>query len=186
MEHASLGGGFSDPPHQSAAAFRAIMQAMARPGTLYDVSGAVPPAPMSVAAGTVLATLCDADTGVHLVAGFDIPAIRDWITFHTGAPLVAAPDAQFVLGRWAEIDLTEISIGTAQYPDRAATMIVEVPRLEASGATLRGPGIETTAMLNLPDIEPFQRNAALFPLGLDFMFTSGAQIAALPRSTKVS
>ncbi|MEO0766502.1 MAG: phosphonate C-P lyase system protein PhnH, partial [Pseudomonadota bacterium] len=32
----------------------------------------------------------------------------------------------------------------------------------------------------------FQRNAMLFPLGLDFMFTSGAQIAALPRSTKVS
>ena len=186
MDHASLTGGFTDPPHQSADAFRAIMQAMARPGTIRDVAGAVPPAPQSVAAGTVLMTLCDPETGVHLAGGFDTEAVRDWITFYTGAPLVATHEAVFVVGDWDTLDLAPLPIGTAEYPDRSATVIVELPVLEAVGATLRGPGIEDTAPLNLPEKAAFQGNAARFPLGLDFVFTCWAQIAALPRSTQVS
>jgi alpha-D-ribose 1-methylphosphonate 5-triphosphate synthase subunit PhnH len=50
---------------------------------------------------------------------------------------------------------------------------------------LRGPGIKDTAALQLPEIRAFQDNAKLFPLGLDFYFTAGDQLAALPRTTKV-
>ncbi|APX10309.1 phosphonate C-P lyase system protein PhnH [Tateyamaria omphalii] len=185
MDHASLSGGFTDPPQQSAVAFRGIMQAMARPGMICDVAGAVPPAPLSIAAGTALLTLCDPDTGVHLAGHCDAQAVRDWITFQTGAPLVAAEEAQFVVGAWSDIDLSCLQIGTPEYPDRSATVIVAMTELRAEGATLTGPGIKDRAALNLPDVVAFQRNAALFPLGLDFMFTCGAQMAALPRSTKV-
>lgn len=185
MDHASLAGGFADPPHQSAVAFRGIMRAMARPGDICDVAGAVPPAPLSVAAGTILLTLCDPDTGVHLTGPYDSQGIRDWITFQTGAPFVPAEEAQFVVGQWDDLDLTALPIGTPEYPDRSATVIVEQAELVAEGATLTGPGIQTQAALNLPDVAAFQSNAALFPLGLDFMFASGAQVAALPRSTKV-
>ncbi|MEO0380496.1 MAG: phosphonate C-P lyase system protein PhnH [Pseudomonadota bacterium] len=186
MDHASLAGGFSDPPHQSADAFRAVMQAMARPGRIYDLGGAVAPALLSIAAGTVIMTLCDSETGVHLADDYDVPEVRDWITFHTCAPLVGPEAATFVVGPWDRISLDALPLGTAEYPDRSATVIVEMPSLATTGATLRGPGIKHAAHLNLPDIATFQRNAALFPLGLDFMFTSGAQIAALPRTTKVS
>lgn len=186
MESSSLTGGFAQPPQDSANAFRGIMRAMACPGTICDVLGAVPPAPLSVAAGTVLITLCDHDTSVHLAGRYDTQAIRDWITFQTGSPLAPAADAQFVLGDWQDIDLSNLAIGTSEYPDRSATVIVELPELAAEGATLKGPGIKDATMLNLPDLARFQQNAALFPLGLDFMFTCGAQIAALPRSTKVS
>jgi alpha-D-ribose 1-methylphosphonate 5-triphosphate synthase subunit PhnH len=186
MEHASYAGGFSYPPHNAATAFRAIMQAMARPGTIHDICGALPPAPLSVAAGTVLMTLCDPETPVHLAGDLDTPELRDWITFHTGAPLVAAEEAVFVVTKWGQVDLATLALGTPEYPDRSATVIVELPRLEQRGAVLRGPGIKGTAALNLPDLNAFQRNAAMFPLGLDFMFTSGGQIAALPRTTKVA
>jgi len=187
MQQASLAGGFSDPPHQSAEAFRAIMRAMARPGTIEDVAGGQPPAPLSVAAGTVLLTLTDPDTGVHLAGRHDTQPLRDWITFHTGAPLVPATAAQFVVGAWDDLDLAHLSIGTAEYPDRSATVIAELRDLDTAGATLTGPGIRDRATLGLPgDLAVFQRNAALFPLGLDFMFTSGARIASLPRSTRVS
>ncbi|WP_299293631.1 phosphonate C-P lyase system protein PhnH [uncultured Tateyamaria sp.] len=187
MQQASLAGGFADPPHQSSTAFRAIMQVMARPGRIETITGGAAPAPLSGAASSVLLTLADPDTGVHLAGAFDTQAVRDWITFQTGAPLVAAPAAQFVLGAWADIDLTQLAIGTAEYPDRSATVIVELPALSPEGAILTGPGIRDRATLGLPgDVGVFQRNAALFPLGVDFMFTSGAQIAALPRSTKVS
>ncbi|WP_299727035.1 phosphonate C-P lyase system protein PhnH [uncultured Tateyamaria sp.] len=186
MEQTSLSGGFADPSLDAADAFRAVMQAMARPGRMYEIGGAVPPAPLSVAAGTVIMTLCDPDTGVHLAGACDVPALRDWITFHTGAPLVDAARATFVVGAWGDVPLDALPIGTPDYPDRSATVIVEMETLVSVGATLRGPGIRDSAQLNLPEIAAFQRNAALFPLGLDFIFTSGAQIAALPRSTKVT
>jgi alpha-D-ribose 1-methylphosphonate 5-triphosphate synthase subunit PhnH len=50
---------------------------------------------------------------------------------------------------------------------------------------LEGPGIETQARLDLPDPAAFRRNHARFPLGLDFFFTCGDRLAAVPRSTRV-
>ena len=186
MAQTTLAGGFTDPPQDAAQAFRGIMQAMARPGQIETVGGVRPPTPLSVAAATLLLTLCDPDTGLYLAGACDTPAVRDWITFHTGAPFVAPADATFALGAWHDIDLSVLPIGTPEYPDRSATVIVEVPNLTHGGAKLRGPGIKDIAMLNLPDIPALQQNAALFPLGLDFFFTSGAHLAALPRSTKVT
>jgi alpha-D-ribose 1-methylphosphonate 5-triphosphate synthase subunit PhnH len=78
------------------------------------------------------------------------------------------------------------ALGTAEYPDRSATLIVECESLEAAGARLTGPGIRGEARLDLPETEAFFANARRFPLGLDFYFTAGDRVAALPRSTKVS
>lgn len=183
----ALEGGFDNPPYQSARAFRAIMQAMARPGTLHEIGGGRAPAPLSVAAGTALLTLCDPDTPVHLAGAVDRPEVRDWIAFHIGAP-VCGPDAcVFALGAWDDLlSLDRFPIGTAEYPDRSATLIVELPELTATGARLQGPGIRDVAALSLPETAAFADNHQLFPLGLDFLFTCGSRLAALARSTKVS
>lgn len=178
----SLTGGFSNAPHQSAYAFRAALNALSRPGMIETLSGATPPAPLSVAAGVLILTLCDRTTPLHLAVGHDCAAVRDWVTFHTGAPLVAAQDASFALGYWQDLAVDHYAIGTAEYPDRAATLIVEMPVLTATGARLTGPGIEVSARLSLPS---GFRNRADFPLGLDCFFTCGDRIAALPRSTKI-
>ena len=186
MQADTLSGGFADPAIQSAHAFRSVMEAMARPGTLQDIAGATPPAPLSNAAGAVLLTLCDAETPIYLAGDADCDAVRAWITFHTGAPITGPATCMFALGTWkALMPLSAYPIGTAQYPDRSATLIVETPDLTQTGATLTGPGIKTTASLSLPDAAAFQANRAYFPLGLDFIFTSGDRLAALPRTTKV-
>jgi len=186
MQADTLSGGFAAPAVDAAHAFRAVMRVMARPGTIEAVTGATPPAPLSVAAGTVLLTLCDPETPVHLAGEADCAAVRDWITFHTGAPLVGRDDAMFALGTWEALaPLGDYPVGTPEYPDRSATLIVEMARLEATGARLTGPGIKNTAALSLPEIAAFQANARQFPLGLDFLFTCGDRIAALPRSTRV-
>lgn len=183
----ALTGGFADPARDSAIAFRAILRAMARPGDIQTIAGAEPPAGVSAAAGCVIATLCDPETPIFLAPSMDSPALRDWITFHTGAPLVtSAGDARFALGGWDELPLAEFAIGTPEYPDRSATLIVERSSLASDGRALRGPGIKDVAHLNLPDGDVFAHNAALFPLGLDFIFTCGDRLAALPRTTKVS
>ena len=182
----ALIGGFAQGPQQSARAFRAALEAMARPGTIWSVEGAMPPAPLSVAAGVTVLTLCDGTTPLHLVGAADCAAVRDWVTFHTGAPLVAAEAAMFALGTWADLQpVDRFAIGAPDYPDRAATLIVEMPTLAQSGARLTGPGIRDEARLSLPETAAFQANRALFPLGFDAFFCAGTQIAGLPRSTHV-
>jgi alpha-D-ribose 1-methylphosphonate 5-triphosphate synthase subunit PhnH len=187
MEQVVMTGGFADPPVQSAWGFRAAMTAMARPGDIVGVSGAQAPAPVSGAAAVLLLVLCDPDTPVWLAPSHDSDALRRWIGFHTGAPVVQArAQAVFALGRWDSLlPLEGFCIGTPEYPDRATTLIVEVDDLRAEGVALRGPGIKDQAWLNLPEVEAFRANRALFPLGLDFFFTCGSDLAALPRSTVV-
>ncbi|WP_306151795.1 phosphonate C-P lyase system protein PhnH [Roseovarius sp. MMSF_3281] len=186
MQSDALQGGFTDAPVQSAQAFRAAMNAMARPGRAETLDAATPPNPVSRAAGTLILTLCDPETPVFLGNSHDTPAIRDWITFHTGAPLVGPEMAAFALGDWAALQpIAQFRSGTAEYPDRSATLIVEVPELRTEGAVLSGPGIQETTLFSLPEVAPFQQNATLYPLGLDFFFTCDSQVAALPRSTKV-
>jgi alpha-D-ribose 1-methylphosphonate 5-triphosphate synthase subunit PhnH len=186
MNIPSLTGGFAMPALQSARAFRAVLQAMARPGTLYGVAAANPPEQLSVAAGVALLTLADATTAVYLAGAADCEAVRDWVAFHTGAPLVVAEVADFAVGTWAALQpVTRFRIGEPDYPDRSATLIVELDALTNSGAKLTGPGIETAIWLSLPEIAAFTANRAQFPLGFDCLFTRGEQLAALPRSTRV-
>lgn len=186
MQTVAIEGGFLDAPVQASRAFRQIMDALARPGTICDLGGANAPAPMSIAASTVVLTLCDHETPIYLAGRHDTPDIRNWIAFHTGSPIVAPQGAAFALGDWTSLPLDQFPVGTAEYPDRSTTVIVDRTVLVTQGATLSGPGIKTKAVLSLPDIAAFQRNAMLFPLGLDFFFTNGTQIAGLPRTTKVS
>ena len=182
----ALEGGFAEAPLQSARAFRDILEAMARPGTIRRVSGAMPPAPLSVAAGAALLVLTDPTTRLHLAGAADCPAVRDWVAFHIGAPLSDAEDADFAVGTWPVLQpVSRFRIGQPDYPDRSATLIVECDRLVNQGPALTGPGIETATWLNLPDTAAFHSNRALFPLGFDTLFTAGDRIAGLPRSTRV-
>ncbi len=186
MDAQALSGGFDNTPFQSAIAFRTIMNVMARPGKIETLIGAAPNNELSVAAGVLLLTLCDPETPVYLAGKHDCAAVRDWLRFHTGSPLVDARNATFAVGTWEALSpVTQYSVGTPQYPDRSTSLVVEMASLSASGTVLTGPGIEKEARLNLPAIKPFQLNAALFPLGNDFFFTAGDQITALARTTKI-
>lgn len=182
---AVLSGGFDDAPVQAAHAFRAAMEAMARPGRIEVAAGAAPPAPLSVAAGVLLLTLADPTTPVHLAPSHDTEEVRGWLAFHTGAPLVEPEKAVFALGTWAALPVARLPVGTPEYPDRSATLIVEMAALAAEGARLTGPGVRGTSHLSLPEIAAFRANRALFPLGFDTFLTCGDRLAALPRSTVV-
>jgi alpha-D-ribose 1-methylphosphonate 5-triphosphate synthase subunit PhnH len=182
----SLSGGFADPATDAARAFRAVLDAMARPGRILRLAGAAAPAPAGPALAAALLTLADGTTPVHLAGDHDTPALRDWLRFHTGAPLAGRGAAVFAVGSWpALLPLQDYAPGTPEYPDRSATLIVALDRLEPSGARLTGPGILTEARLSLPDLAPLHWNAARFPLGLDLILTCGDRLAALPRTTRV-
>ena len=186
MEAAALSGGFADAPRDAAHAFRAAMRAMARPGTVERLVGAAPPAPLSQAAGTLILTLCDADTPVHLAGAADCAEVRAWIGFHCSAPLAAAGACAFAVGAWADlVPLDRFPAGTAEYPDRSATLIVDGSDLAGEAAVLSGPGLAEPRRVGLPDPGALAANAARFPLGVDLFFTSDDRVFALPRATRI-
>ncbi len=184
MTATHLDGGFADAPLQGARAFRGVLDALSRPGAVVTLTGAVPPAPLSVAAGVVILTLVDGTTPLHLAGAHDVAVVRDWVRFHTGAPLVAAADAMFACGTWdALVPVDRFAIGTPEYPDRAATLIIEGVGVQA--AVLTGPGIQRVADIMLPEAAAFAANHARYPLGWDALLTQGDQLTGLPRSTDV-
>jgi len=179
-----LGGGFGDAPVAAAWAFRGLLDALARPGRIATLAGAAPPAPASVAAGVLLLTLADTTTPLHLAPSHDDPVLRAWIGFHCGCPLVGADRAVLALGTWdALVPVGRFAIGTPDYPDRAATLIVEVGGFDPANARLTGPGIRGEARLRLPDPAALAANHAQFPLGFDCFLTCSDRVAGLPRST---
>lgn len=189
-------GGFSDPVDAAQTVFRALMDAMARPGSIHIVPDVTaPPAPLIASASALIATLADADTPVWLDPALTkSPAVRDWIVFHTGAPItthqseaafavVAAPEKLSALNGFA--------LGSQEFPDRSTTVILQVTTLaEGAPLTLEGPGIKGRALLS-PDPMPqhFARqwaaNRQAFPRGIDLILAAPGCVAALPRSTRL-
>ena len=76
----------------SQAAFRAIMEAFARPGEVRRFSAADAPAPLAPAAAALVQSLADYDTPVWLDRPLGaVLGIAEWIRFRTGAPIASEP-----------------------------------------------------------------------------------------------
>ncbi|WP_370674171.1 phosphonate C-P lyase system protein PhnH [Pleomorphomonas sp. PLEO] len=186
---ASLDGGFGQPVFEAQATFRLVMDAMARPGSCHRIKADVTAPGLAGPAQTALAlTLCDADTPVWCSDAS--PALGAWFAFHTGASLTANPDqAAFAFIGLNGITPEDLPLGTQDYPDRSATLVVEVGCLgEGERFGLTGPGIDghyDIAIEGLPEgFAAFRAaNRALFPRGLDVVLTAGRDLVALPRST---
>jgi alpha-D-ribose 1-methylphosphonate 5-triphosphate synthase subunit PhnH len=194
-DFATLEPGLDDPVRGSQAAFRAILDAMAHPGRIVELPGLLggaPPAPLGAAQAAIALTLCDIDTPVWLDAAASSAA--GYLAFHCGAPLAASPaDARFVIIADAAAlpPLDGFSLGSDEYPERSATLVIEVADLTAEGgAVLRGPGIRGETRLDVTGLplriwEERAALAELFPRGIDVVFTCAARLAVLPRSTQV-
>ena len=88
-----LAPGFTDPVHDAQGTFRAIMDALARPGQPRPLApGLAPPAPLTAELAAVALALTDADTPVWLDATLAAePEVAAYLRFHTGAPLTDDP-----------------------------------------------------------------------------------------------
>jgi alpha-D-ribose 1-methylphosphonate 5-triphosphate synthase subunit PhnH len=189
-------GGLSDPVRESQLVFRLVMDAMARPGTVHRVPALTrPPKPLSPVAGAVISTLADADTPVWLDPALAKAAdVRDWIVFHTGAPVtqhqseaafavVAAPKTLSALNGFA--------LGSQEYPDRSTTIILQVETL-AEGPLLEfeGPGIDGRIPLRADPLPQhfaaqWRANRKMYPRGVDLILAAPDGVAALPRSARL-
>jgi alpha-D-ribose 1-methylphosphonate 5-triphosphate synthase subunit PhnH len=195
-DDAGLLPGFADPVQGTQRSFRAILDAMARPGRIHACGGELAtPRPLGPAMAAVCLTLADADTPLWLSPSLATRPVCSYLRFHCHSPLTEQLDqASFVLAAPGEFpDLSALATGVDRFPDRGATTIAEVASLVADapgGWTLTGPGIDGAARLEVAGLPAeFPRvwrcNGARFPRGVDLILTSGDRLAALPRTTRV-
>lgn len=195
IDRSAYAGAFSDPVFQSQSVFRAVMDAMARPGTILPLGAdAKPPAPLGAGSGAIALTLCDDGTPVWLTPALTHSAVPAWLSFHTGAPLTdVKPEARFVFVEAGGLvpGFDQFALGSQDYPDRSATLVLEIAALDGGPEFVAsGPGIrdETViAPMGLPDIflTLWDDNRALFPRGVDLMLVVGTDVLCLPRTTKL-
>ena len=188
--------GFDHPVLESQAMYRKLLSAMAQPGRILacELPLAVP-APLWPTTVAAALTLLDFDTPLWLdPAAAAQPALADYLRFHCGCPLVeASGSAAFaIVSDPAELPPLDVfRAGTDEYPDRSATLLIQVERLDDSrGVILRGPGIESRQKFQAKGLpggfwHQVQENHAGFPKGVDMIFCARDRIAALPRSTQV-
>lgn len=195
MDTASaLAPGFDNPVYDSISVFRAVADAMAQPGTIRHVPARPPaPAPLMPASAALCLSLLDFETPLWLQR--PQREVSDYLKFHCGCPLTAEPQhAAFALitDTAAMPALAAFNAGNAEYPDRSATLLVQVASLSnASGAQLSGPGLQHPVLLDVAGVSAaywreLQDTRAEFPCGVDIVFVWGERIAALPRTTAVA
>ncbi len=194
MHNTSPLAGFQNAAAESNHVFRAVLDAMSRPGKIVGVSDLAAPAGLNPAANAILLTLADMDTPIWLADEIATEQAINHIRFHTGAEVTSDPSrAHFAIAS-AETAITEIaklSSGTPEAPHQSATLILLVEALNAAPAfQMTGPGIKTKETLGvtpLPDgfLDWAQANSCKFPCGVDVIFASPASLAALPRSSQI-
>ena len=183
--------------------FRLLLNAMSRPGTIYEMNPAVGkwnrPVPGMFGDGdiflvSILTTLLDGDVS-FCAAGDTAEAVRKIAEF-TGARISAVGEADFVIvppGGKINVIL-DVKRGTPKYPDEGATIIFCAERLcgdDCPGVRLKGPGIADVQRLSVTGIDPgifayLTMINSEFPLGVDSFFVdTEGRLAAIPRSTAI-
>lgn len=193
----ALAPAFADPVIDAQAAFRTVMDAMARPGTVMPMACDLsPPSPFSPAAAAVALALLDFETPFWLdrpLAGS--PGVTQWLSFHTGAPQVEDPGEAafaFLADPTNSPPFERFALGSMEYPDRSTTVVMQVDGVSGlASMRLTGPGIAgsrdfSVAPLPHDFLHEIAKNRAGFPRGVDLVFVTADAIAALPRSTRVA
>ncbi|MDV3249908.1 phosphonate C-P lyase system protein PhnH [Devosia sp. BK] len=186
-----FGAGFTEPVREAQVVFRAVLDALANPGTMQHL----PVAGTEMGGlGSITLTLSDHDTTIWLSPALDTEAARGFVGFHTGASIVSDPAKAtfaFVARGDALPDLAKCNLGTQEYPDRSTTIVAELPSL-SGGPTLvlRGPGIRDMVEIS-PEglsgdfVSQWGENRELFPRGVDLLLVAGEQVIGLPRSSRI-
>lgn len=192
MDVAALRPGLAQAGEDAARLFRGALEAMSVPGRVVELAGVAPPEGLGAAAGALLLTLADADTPLWIAPERRGGAAAAWLRFHANLPFAETRDgAVFGLGTWEALaPLSGWPSGTPAYPDRSASLIVELGALEGGPPIeIMAPGLTAAERIApaLPQgaADMIASNSARFPLGVDLFLASGSQLMALPRTVQV-
>jgi alpha-D-ribose 1-methylphosphonate 5-triphosphate synthase subunit PhnH len=197
-----------DPVFASQATFRAVLDAMARPGTVLALPVADPTSPSIEARylTALLLTLLDHEVTFSVVPAGDAVGetaaarLTVYLVETTGCRAVPVEAADYViaLGPLPAGLPVCLKRGEPAYPDRGATLIWLVPTLtderqSDTAVALSGPGVRSGDALTLrlaglttADLAALAAANAEPPCGIDLILTDAAgNVSCLPRSTRL-
>ena len=176
-------------------AFRTMLDCMARPGQI----GSMQPherGGQCAGAVTILESVLDHEVSFAVVP--EAPDVVDTLLRFTGSRSTEPAQADFILASEPQhVAAVEIAkLGSFEYPDRNATVLLLVSDLSAApngglGLVLRGPGIRDTSHLwvtglSMGVIPALRERNAGAPMGIDVvLITPHGQVACLPRYTRI-
>ena len=185
--------GFKDPVHDTQRTFRALLDALARPGISQSIARLKPPQGLVSSCAAACLTLLDLETKVWLQPGLS-EAVRSWLVFHNSCRFTPDPQtADFAL-IWdiaTAPNLDQFHPGAPEYPEASTSLLIQLPSLnDGSPVTLQGPGIPQAITINPPLAPDFWRQwremTASYPLGLDAWCFAENQLLGLPRTARLS
>ncbi len=184
----------SVPAQEEQATFRALLDAMARPGTVHSLP------PRRIEDGEwggallVLQALLDHEVTFHVLNEQSL--IHEQLLRRTGARSAPLGQADFVLasGDAAIAAVEDAREGGFEEPERSATVVLLADSIGDGGValTLSGPGIESTSTLPFAGLpvaafEVLRGRTVTFPQGVDVILVDTAgHVAAVPRSTRIA
>jgi alpha-D-ribose 1-methylphosphonate 5-triphosphate synthase subunit PhnH len=191
----TLAAGFADPVLDAQATFRAVLEALARPGLVQRAgAGLAPPAGLEPAAYAMTLALLDAETELWLSPALRGGAVTESLRFHCGCPLIEEPGAAAfaLVGAPDAPALASFAAGDDRYPDRSTTVIWQLPALDGGpSVVLAGPGVHGTVAIAPTGLPPdvwaqWAANHAVYPRGIDLVLVAGEALIGLPRSVAVT
>ena len=198
--------GSFDPVFDSQAVFRALLDAMARPGLVVHLPVRDPrcPVPSCQPLAAMLLTLLDHEVTFAVAPetghGDGVDALVSYLAAATGSRAVAVEEADFVVAPGAPPAglLRRLRRGSPAFPDESATLLILVPALDPAGngpeVSLAGPGVRSggKTIVRLPGLTPadlvdLAEVNAEPPLGIDLILVDAAgSLTGLPRSTRLT
>lgn len=183
--------GFKNPIHDAQQTFRALLDALARPGMRQSTAVLTPPAGLSSGVAAACLSLFDLETSVWLQPGLP-PDVSSWLLFHTGCQITSHPKTADFAVIW-DIDrapsLHEFHQGTSTYPEASTSLFIQLPALKGGDLVdLEGPGILSPISVDLPlplDFwQQWQQMTSGYPLGVDIWCFADHHVLGLPRTIR--
>lgn len=182
---------------QSLTVFRAVLEALSRPGKVVDlpagVATSVPPAVVPVLA------LADLDVAVATLEAGDESTWASSIRSVTGCRVAAATDADMIVAvRPPTADeVASLRVGTAHAPERGARLFVLCAAITEgsaeAGTTIRvqGPGASAGRTITVTGVDADAIRALAdanraFPAGVDtWLITGDRRMVGISRSSRI-
>jgi alpha-D-ribose 1-methylphosphonate 5-triphosphate synthase subunit PhnH len=166
--------------------FRELVEAFSRPGSVRDLT------PYTGECDAMLATLASLLDGATTLADPHNRIAADAWRLLQCRP-VKAEVANYIAATGQRPPEFQPAFGSLESPEKGATLLVEVDALGDGPLVveLSGPGIPQKHHLQITGlhtdwlIRRAQWNTS-FPLGIDMLLMDAAQVAAIPRTTRVA
>jgi len=190
----------------SQATFRALLDCMARPGTVAQLPladySAAPPA-FCPPALSILKTLVDHRVSFSVAGASGRPDWIEYLRLNLSAPFQGVDAADYVLfdGAMYHDDFSRLKPGSLEFPESSATAVLAVAALFGARSagddpgscylSLSGPGVRDRETLSVRGFDPRYIEARaranrLFPIGVDLLLVdANRRVAGLPRTSHV-